>query len=57
VAFYNKADKGAVQRAASGASTSDNKAEKGAVQKGYTAVTAERVPRHGFILYQDPGQA
>lgn len=32
----NKGEKGAVQRAATGAATSANKAEKGAVQNGYT---------------------
>ena len=51
----NKAEKGAVQRAATGAATSASKAEKGAVQNGYSAAPTERQPRPGFILYQDPG--
>lgn len=55
MAFFNKAEKGAVQRASTGSATSANKAEKGAVQNGYTAAPTERQPNPGFILYQDPG--
>jgi hypothetical protein len=36
VAFFNKAEKGAVQRAKTGSATTASKAEKGAVQGGYS---------------------
>ena len=55
MAFTNKTEKGAIQRAKTGSATTANKAEKGAVQNGYTATPAVYVPRHGFIIHNDPG--